>query len=1236
MARLLFAVVLVTAARQCAGEMKGTLISAIDFYDRFEVLPTLRCSTAYGTGTQSVKLLKNNPDNVNTVRNYLTNEAQRQFFDLLIASPDHNVGMYTVEEIHTLIVYIGDQLDAASRETYLNIRRLWDAIEYYTLMGVINTWEPSIHLILKGDLMCNLMSRMDQDMLSAICARLKEPTVTVEALSEYLDRCAYCAGDAARSKAEVSSIRWMPGFKAIALLDKLKQVYPLTSDWDIALLTLVPDALTETDVDLVEFTVFCERSQMERLVHAEFYNYIARGVKIRIAERIRSCIGQILSAWSADDIRMYAPYIIYLSEYQLLAEMPMATVATHISTFTNQTDILQTKFFNVVAWLVETYWAEASANLDDQTKTLLVCVNLKFAMDDKFIASLSQDDKKTHFQLRDVCQGLHITEAEVAPAIEMYVGAEDFVWDAEHIALFGNIMGGVRLSILEAIPTDLFCGNWESIKDTILPYSVILSLWRKCKDTITLAPFNTWDCAKIESVGSFLVVLTETEADTVPGSAFLDCSAYLQGVAAKTGICQKKPALCDVVVRKISETSGSLSTAMTQFDATFMKAMDDVNLDDLDLAAFPSLTSLSVDTEMAAVLWKKVTQANGAVTSGNIQYSADKIATMPSVFALGASTEDFLNIPEGDGMMGVLNQMSDYISSMSGRKIEIVLAKLKKVFGIDNSANQRVCIEPALAREVGMYFARAKVADLSKLTSVSLKAVLKVIGQKYEYVMFLSPSKMRSLTKVMLKVDGINTAFIFKKEDLDRFGPYMWCGIDAIMAAKVDASALNKYLTEITRCIHFDSLTRAAIVRSVKRDLQVHGYSLYDRPDILTSLGHFLPDIADEIINDVFTTDQTDKVIHTIYNIFFKITNFLDEMATVDENEISITQRQAYAANVEKFGAYLFNMAVSSGARRRRSATSTNTCTVLKDFHGQLRFLTVSIAQGMTPSDLVDCLPEFQNVSLSTEVLDVLAGKLTATDGLGDPATWTDGDIARCGKLLDALPASDIASINFNDQAMASINHINFSKGTEIVSSYLADTSVSDTSALTASTLSKMGNLLCGYTEAQINALNQTEAYKAAKDVCHITCLSQEQLQAFGTKIAAHVGNDWGTVDPYVIDALGVCMGGVPSTSLNTLSSEQISNLKPSAIRSMPPAVFAEAFDASELQLFSSDQANVVTDEQKGQLDPTQLSSLNTRSSLQEEDISAIPSPFDGGTSSRCNYVLVALGMLLVTLTRFI
>lgn len=65
---------------------------------------------------------------------------------------------------------------------------------------------------------------------------------------------------------------------------------------------------------------------MERLVHNDFYNYITRGVKIRIAERIRSCVGQPLSSWSADTLQMYAPYIIYLSEKQLLAEMPMSTV----------------------------------------------------------------------------------------------------------------------------------------------------------------------------------------------------------------------------------------------------------------------------------------------------------------------------------------------------------------------------------------------------------------------------------------------------------------------------------------------------------------------------------------------------------------------------------------------------------------------------------------------------------------------------------------------------------------------------------------------------------------------------------------------------------------------------------------------------------------------------------------------------------------------------------------------
>ena len=66
---------------------------------------------------------------------------------------------------------------------------------------------------------------------------------------------------------------------------------------------------------------------------------------------------------------------------------------------------------------------------------------------------------------------------------------------------------------------------------------------------------------------------------------------------------------------------------------------------------------------------------------------------------------------------------------------------------------------------------------------------------------------------------SLSTKGAYDESDLERFG-YMWCGLSSGQASKLSETAVDQYMGRLKNCFHFESNTRAALV---KRAVSISG-----------------------------------------------------------------------------------------------------------------------------------------------------------------------------------------------------------------------------------------------------------------------------------------------------------------------------------------------------------------------------------------------------------------------------
>ncbi|XP_027017151.2 stereocilin [Tachysurus fulvidraco] len=151
--------------------------------------------------------------------------------------------------------------------------------------------------------------------------------------------------------------------------------------------------------------------------------------------------------------------------------------------------------------------------------------------------------------------------------------------------------------------------------------------------------------------------------------------------------------------------------------------------------------------------------------------------------------------------------------------------------------------------------------------------------------------------------------------------------------------------------------------------------------------------------------------------------------------------------------------------------------------------------------------------------------------------------------------------------------------------------------------LVSLGNLLCGFTPAEISRLDAFNLSVAAMFLreTHLSCFEQ-QTEALTTRLSSSLA--FGAVSGWsseIFTEIGTLAAGLDDMVLSSLVKEQIEGLTPLAISMIPPKKMSVVFSASQLSWLSSEQAWAVTDEQWQKLDQEQKQALSK--ALYEGDV---------------------------------
>ncbi|XP_053539341.1 stereocilin [Ictalurus punctatus] len=185
--------------------------------------------------------------------------------------------------------------------------------------------------------------------------------------------------------------------------------------------------------------------------------------------------------------------------------------------------------------------------------------------------------------------------------------------------------------------------------------------------------------------------------------------------------------------------------------------------------------------------------------------------------------------------------------------------------------------------------------------------------------------------------------------------------------------------------------------------------------------------------------------------------------------------------------------------------------------------------------------------------------------------------------------------------------------------------------------LVSLGNLLCGFTPAEISRLDPFSLSMAAMFLreTFLPCFEQ-QTEALTARLSSPLA--FGPVSGWSADIfteIGVLAAGLDDMVLSSLVKEQIEGLTPLAISLIPPKKMAVVFSASQLSWLTSEQAWAVTDEQWQKLDSEQKEALSM--ALYEGDVMLVhrgrnqaPSVWFAGNLTACTFLLLCTLLYLL------
>ncbi|XP_035828367.1 uncharacterized protein LOC101855140, partial [Aplysia californica] len=897
----------------------------------------------------------------------------------------------------------------------------------------------------------------------------------------------------------------------------------------------------------------------------DYFQWSIRGnVKRQISSKLLQALGP-LSVWTPDKVEMLGTYIAYLPRSTLKSQLTADFVLVNLPFIETieEMDEVEEKALGIAAWNLADAMMNNPSFVTPDEKRRALCMIAKFAPRKAIFDTLyTPDEIKEGLK---GCKHWNISKENSGRALSNVFSMNNFTWDNDTISMMADFSQAISTTTFDTMDAHTLQHNWDRMRDSNLSMPVLTDV----------------DCRDIHTMGRMFFALSVAELNQIPDPALGECGAHI-GMMMDV-MCDETPMVCNKIWEKVkrhnSSRGDSLGGVITSMGPGVLRFVPSDDLRDLsldDLGGLDNLKNLDLDAAQSEVVMEIVEREFGAVSKDNMNYTGAQVEKLGHVFFKGASSESLQELPEGMELMETLPSIVANLEHMNDKKIKVVYDKLHTMFGMDKGTE--VCLDESTVKQAAGFFSQATHDDLMQLDRDTRLSVLSEIGQSGDVVKTMTREGIKEHFKTLKEAENLNTRGSFTSSDLEKYGPHIFCGMDATDAQKLSTAAVDNFLQELDECEQLDSDTRTVIAQKAVNSAS--GLSgLANDPQKLESMGTLMLHVDMSGAANL-RSDQKERLGSVVGDV----------MERVNKREKRLEQRSS--SDIPKAEKTDEKMLQNNMARALWDVVAdTIDCQTIQSFHGDLSFLTTADLTVIEADVVVECLTEFQNTDWDQDQLDTLGWKIKTQFG-NDTGMWDKKTIMEAGKILGGLDPDDIQKMTLDKDIMGVLGQFQIADPEAMFQKFAQDEGLGNMSAVDADTMRSFGSMLCGMSAGDMMDLQSTVVLEVAKDLSTIDCLTKDQVKAIASRLEDAIpSNQWNQVS---VEEMGVLAGGLEADKLEQLDDDQVSAISPKAIKVMKPDTFTKAFNADKMSKLTQDQVSAISPNMLRKMDIGQLIAIES------------------------------------------
>ncbi|XP_042858172.1 uncharacterized protein LOC122244358 [Penaeus japonicus] len=268
----------------------------------------------------------------------------------------------------------------------------------------------------------------------------------------------------------------------------------------------------------------------------------------------------------------------------------------------------------------------------------------------------------------------------------------------------------------------------------------------------------------------------------------------------------------------------------------------------------------------------------------------------------------------------------------------------------------------------------------------------------------------------------------------------------------------------------------------------------------------------------------------------------------------------------------------STTARRRKRSNGITACD--RAAVGGAAVLSVSEIQAMAAADVVACLPDLTQTKMDEDKAKAIIKKVT--EARGNLTALQTSDLLQLDWAFMGMMPSEVAELPTLSEELVVSNLGKYWDVEEDTLKAMASKVVTDFMApesMTGNQLTKVNQLVCGFTEEQVNSIKADAFSSAVVTLAWLEDCPDGVVRALAAKASSTYG-DFSTWDAAKMSELGKLVGGLNPEDLKSIPAEAYAGLTPEGMAAIPPEAVG-VLEVKQLNNLDTMTAMAITDDQK-------------------------------------------------------